>query len=386
MAVVGTVGQPAGAAGFHQRGAGALQVSPLDLRAPTNAEVRRPGPRRVNCPAAAIICERRGGSSPPPRPWSAPPQCDAAHQKAPLERAVTATGLPTLQLPSAGHDAMCTPSCLCTCFRGAANDGIPATTRSGIQYQRRHRPGCRPFDWPDPGPSPRPPTMTAHDQLDTRDQRHFDEEVAFLRRPWCACPRHAPRQYYPHALRTAELLQAMGRKRRTALRQEVQPKALPKHHQPGRSCRYGSDAFTIALNAHGDAFHPERVGRTTLTAPKWRTASQLHAQRLSARATLLPTPCPARALKWWRAAAARVAITYDEESGTLGPHINIFARPHLLSPTCWWPPGSATRWWWRTNGCLQLGSDRARRDRPTPPSPTAPTPCKVQCVHPERAV
>jgi acetylornithine deacetylase/succinyl-diaminopimelate desuccinylase-like protein len=99
--------------------------------------------------------------------------------------------------------------------------------------------------------------MNHHAQIDTWIDQHFDEEVGFLQALVRVPTDTPPGNNTPHALRTAELLRAMG------MAVEAHEVPAAEVHAHGLESitnlivrrRYG-EGPTIALNAHGDVVPP----------------------------------------------------------------------------------------------------------------------------------
>ena len=99
--------------------------------------------------------------------------------------------------------------------------------------------------------------MNHHAQIDTWIDQHFDEEVGFLQALVRVPTDTPPGNNTPHALRTAELLRAMGMavEAHEVPAAEVQAQGLESITNLIVRRRYG-DGPTIALNAHGDVVPP----------------------------------------------------------------------------------------------------------------------------------
>ncbi|MFO1263142.1 MAG: M20/M25/M40 family metallo-hydrolase [Rhodoferax sp.] len=200
--------------------------------------------------------------------------------------------------------------------------------------------------------------MTVYDQLDTWINRHFDEEVAFLQALVRVPTDTPPGNNTPHALRTAELLQAMGlpATAHSPSAQEVQAEGLHSITNLIVRRRYGSDGPTIALNAHGDVVPPgegwthDPYGAEVVDGKLYGRAAAVSKSDFATYTFAL------RALE----AVARPArgqlelhFTYDEEfGGTLGPAWLL--RNGLTKPDLLVAAGFSYQVVVAHNGCLQL--------------------------------
>ncbi|MDT8992422.1 ArgE/DapE family deacylase [Curvibacter sp. APW13] len=99
--------------------------------------------------------------------------------------------------------------------------------------------------------------MTAYEQLDAWIDAHFDEQVAFLQELIRVPTDTPPGNNTPHALRTAELLQAFGMQAEQHAPPQAAVDAAGLQSITNLIVRrqYGSGK-TIALNAHGDVVPP----------------------------------------------------------------------------------------------------------------------------------
>lgn len=100
--------------------------------------------------------------------------------------------------------------------------------------------------------------MTAYETLDAWIDRHFDDQVAYLRELVRVPTDTPPGNNAPHAERTAELLAAMG----LAAERHPVPEALVRDYGLQSLTnlivrrRYAESGPVIALNAHGDVVPP----------------------------------------------------------------------------------------------------------------------------------
>jgi succinyl-diaminopimelate desuccinylase len=199
--------------------------------------------------------------------------------------------------------------------------------------------------------------MTTYEQLDAWVDAHFDEELAFLQALVQVPTDTPPGNNAPHAVRTAELLEAMG----LEVERHAVPDALVK--AAGMQSvtnlivrrRYG-DGITVALNAHGDVVPPGEgwtrdpyggeivdgamFGRATAVS-KGDFASFTFALR-----ALEAVAKPQRG-------AVELHFTYDEEfGGELGP--GWLLEQGLTKPDLLIAAGFSYQVVTAHNGCLQM--------------------------------
>ena len=200
--------------------------------------------------------------------------------------------------------------------------------------------------------------MTVYDQLDAWINTHFDEEVAFLQALVRVPTDTPPGNNTPHALRTAELLQAMGLQAtaHSPSVQEVQAEGLQSITNLIVRRRYGSDGPTIALNAHGDVVPPgegwthDPYGAEVVDGKLYGRASAVSksdfASYTFALRALESVARPTRG-------QVELHFTYDEEfGGTLGP--GWLLRNGLTKPDLLVAAGFSYQVVVAHNGCLQL--------------------------------
>ena len=199
--------------------------------------------------------------------------------------------------------------------------------------------------------------MTDHDRLDAWIEAHFDDEVAFLRELVRVPTDTPPGDNAPHAVRTAELLDAMG------LRAERHPVPDDLVRAQGMASitnlvvrhRFG-DGPTVALNAHGDVVPP---------GEGWRHdpyAGEVVDGRMYGRATAVSKSDFAsytfglralEALGVPLAGTVELHFTYDEEfGGELGP--GWLLRNGHTKPDYLLAAGFSYQVVTAHNGCLQL--------------------------------
>ncbi len=101
-------------------------------------------------------------------------------------------------------------------------------------------------------------TNTTHQQLDTWIDQHFESQVKFLQALIQVPTDTPPGNNTPHALRTAELLQAFGyeAEQHSPPQAAVAAAGLETITNLIVRRRFGAGGTTIALNAHGDVVPP----------------------------------------------------------------------------------------------------------------------------------
>jgi acetylornithine deacetylase/succinyl-diaminopimelate desuccinylase-like protein len=199
--------------------------------------------------------------------------------------------------------------------------------------------------------------MTDHDRLDAWIDAHFDDEVAFLRELVRVPTDTPPGDNAPHAVRTAELLDAMGlRVERHAVPADlVRAQGMASITNLVVRRRFG-DGPTIALNAHGDVVPP---GDGWTHDPY---AGEVLDGRMYGRATAVSKSDFAsytfalralEALGVPLAGTVELHFTYDEEfGGELGP--GWLLRNGLTKPDYLLAAGFSYQVVTAHNGCLQL--------------------------------
>ena len=201
--------------------------------------------------------------------------------------------------------------------------------------------------------------MNHHTQIDTWIDQHFDEEVGFLQALVHVPTDTPPGNNTPHALRTAELLRAMG------MAVEAHEVPAAEVHAHGLESitnlivrrRYG-DGPTIALNAHGDVVPP---GEGWTHDPY---GGEIVDGKMYGRATAV-SKCDFStftfALRALEAAAnpaqmkgqVELHFTYDEEfGGLLGP--DYLLANNLTKPDLMIAAGFSYQVITAHNGCLQM--------------------------------
>ncbi len=203
------------------------------------------------------------------------------------------------------------------------------------------------------------PTYQALDQW---IERHFEEEVAFLRELVRVPTDTPPGNNAPHAERTAELLAGFGyaAERHAVPESEVRSAGLESITNLIVRRRFGDGGRTIALNAHGDVVPPgegwthdpyggevadgQMFGRATAVS-KSDFASftfALRALEAVAQANQLPLR-----------GGVELHFTYDEEfGGELGP--GWLLKNGLTQPDLMIAAGFSYQVVTAHNGCLQM--------------------------------
>jgi succinyl-diaminopimelate desuccinylase len=197
-----------------------------------------------------------------------------------------------------------------------------------------------------------------HSQLDAWIDAHFDEEVRFLQELVKVPTDTPPGHNAPHAVRTAELLDAMGL---TPEQHPVPAWALEEYGMQSITNlivrrRYAPGGKTIALNAHGDVVPPG----DGWTHPPY--GAEVHDGKLYGRAAAVSKSDFAtfsfavRALEALGAplqGAVELHFTYDEEfGGELGP--GWLLNNGLTKPDYLIAAGFSYQVVTAHNGCLQM--------------------------------
>jgi len=194
--------------------------------------------------------------------------------------------------------------------------------------------------------------------LDAWIAAHFDEEVRFLQELVRVPTDTPPGDNAPHAVRTAELLQALG------LAAEAHPVPAAEVHAAGMQSitnlvvrrRYGAGGPVVALNAHGDVVPP---GEGWTHDPY---GGEIEGGRLYGRAAAVSKSDFATYTFALRALEAlgrplrggvELLFTYDEEfGGELGP--GRLLRQGVTQPDLLIAAGFSYEVVTAHNGCLQM--------------------------------
>ncbi len=199
---------------------------------------------------------------------------------------------------------------------------------------------------------------TTYDQLDAWIDAHFDEQVRFLQALIQVPTDTPPGNNTPHALRAAELIEAMG----IQVEQHEVPEALVK--AAGLETitnliarrHYGQGGRTIAMNAHGDVVPP---GEGWTKAPY---GGEIENGKIYGRASAV-SKCDFSTFTFATRALEAVAkpqkggielvFTYDEEfGGEVGP--GWLLGKGLLKPDLMIAAGFSYQVVTAHNGCLQM--------------------------------
>ncbi|MES2786049.1 MAG: ArgE/DapE family deacylase [Pseudomonadota bacterium] len=199
--------------------------------------------------------------------------------------------------------------------------------------------------------------ITHYDKLDAWIDAHFDEEVRFLQELVLVPTDTPPGNNAPHAVRTAQLLQAFGfdAEQHAIPQDQVQAQGMQSITNLIVRRRYG-DGPTIALNAHGDVVPP---GEGWSHDPY---GGEIEDGRIYGRATAVSKgdfasfTFAVRALESLQSAlkgSVELHFTYDEEfGGELGP--GWLLRNGLTKPDMMIAAGFSYEVVTAHNGCLQL--------------------------------
>ncbi len=200
--------------------------------------------------------------------------------------------------------------------------------------------------------------MNPHDRLDAWIDEHFDEEVAFLQALVRLPTDTPPGDNAPHALRTAELLQAFG------FEAEQHPVPAAAVAEQGMVSitnlvvrrPYADGGRTIALNAHGDVVPPgdgwthDPYGGEVIEGRLYGRASAV------SKSDFATYTFAVRALESLQAelhGAVELHFTYDEEfGGALGP--GWLLAHGLTKPDLLLAAGFSYQVVTAHNGCLQM--------------------------------
>jgi succinyl-diaminopimelate desuccinylase len=200
--------------------------------------------------------------------------------------------------------------------------------------------------------------MTTYQQLDAWIDAHFDEQVQFLQALIQVPTDTPPGNNTPHALRTAQLMQAMGMQ----AEQHIVPQALVQ--AAGLETitnlvvrrNYGTGGKTVALNAHGDVVPP---GEGWTKKPY---GGEIENGRIYGRAAAV-SKCDFSTFTFATRALEAVAkptrggieliFTYDEEfGGEVGP--GWLLQHKIIQPDLLIAAGFSYQVVTAHNGCLQM--------------------------------
>ena len=203
--------------------------------------------------------------------------------------------------------------------------------------------------------------MSLHDTLDAWIDAHFDEEVRFLQALVQVPTDTPPGNNAPHALRTAELLAAMGleAERHVVPAGDVQAYGLQSLTNLIVRRRYGGDGPVIALNAHGDVVPPgdgwthDPYGGEIEDGRLYGRAAAVSKSDFATYTFALRALDAAQAAGLALKGGVELLFTYDEEfGGELGP--GWLLERGLTTPDLLIAAGFSYEVVTAHNGCLQM--------------------------------
>jgi succinyl-diaminopimelate desuccinylase len=199
---------------------------------------------------------------------------------------------------------------------------------------------------------------SVYEKLDAWIDAHFDEQTRFLQALIQVPTDTPPGNNTPHALRTAELIEAMGItvEKYEVPQAEVQAAGLESITNLVARRNYGAGGITVAMNAHGDVVPPGE-GWT-----KHPYGGEIENGKLYGRASAV-SKCDFSTFTFATRALEAVArpskggielvFTYDEEfGGEVGPAWLL--QKGLLKPDLMIAAGFSYQVVTAHNGCLQL--------------------------------
>ncbi len=199
---------------------------------------------------------------------------------------------------------------------------------------------------------------TIYQQLDTWIDAHFDEQTRFLQALIQVPTDTPPGNNTPHALRAAELIEAMGMavERHEVAQAEVHAAGLETITNLIVRRHYGAGGITLAMNAHGDVVPP---GEGWTKNPY---GGEIENGKIYGRASAV-SKCDFSTFTFATRALEAVAkpikggvelvFTYDEEfGGEVGPAWLL--QKGLLKPDLMIAAGFSYQVITAHNGCLQL--------------------------------
>ena len=203
-----------------------------------------------------------------------------------------------------------------------------------------------------------PLTPATYQQLDAWIDAHFDEQVCFLQALIQVPTDTPPGNNTPHALRAAELIEAMGIsvEKHEVPQAEVQAAGLETITNLIARRHYGGGGLTIAMNAHGDVVPP---GEGWTKNPY---GGEIENGKIYGRAAAV-SKCDFSTFTFATRALEAVAkpakggiellFTYDEEfGGEVGP--GWLLKKGLLKPDLMIAAGFSYQVVTAHNGCLQM--------------------------------
>ena len=199
---------------------------------------------------------------------------------------------------------------------------------------------------------------TVYDQLDAWIDAHFDEQTRFLQALIQVPTDTPPGNNTPHALRAAELIEAMGIpvEKHEVPQAEVHAAGLETITNLIARRHYGAGGITVAMNAHGDVVPP---GEGWTKNPY---GGDIENGKIYGRAAAV-SKCDFSTFTFATRALEAVAkpgkggvdlvFTYDEEfGGEVGP--GWLLKHHIIKPDFLIAAGFSYQVITAHNGCLQL--------------------------------
>jgi succinyl-diaminopimelate desuccinylase len=199
---------------------------------------------------------------------------------------------------------------------------------------------------------------THYEKLDAWINQHFDEEVKFLQELVRVPTDTPPGNNTPHALRTAELLAAMGLQAEQHAVPEADVKAAGLQSVTNLIVRrqYESGGQTIALNAHGDVVPPgegwthDPYGGAVVGGKLYGRATAVSKSDIASYTFAIRA---LESLGQKLKGSLELHVTYDEEfGGELGP--DWLLNKGLTKPDLMMAAGFSYQVVVAHNGCLQL--------------------------------
>ena len=197
-----------------------------------------------------------------------------------------------------------------------------------------------------------------YDKLDAWIDAHFDEQTSFLQALIQVPTDTPPGNNTPHALKTAELINAMGMavEKHEVPEAEVRAAGLESITNLIARRKYGAGGVTVAMNAHGDVVPP---GEGWTKNPY---GGDIENGKIYGRASAV-SKCDFSTFTFATRALEAVAkpskggveliFTYDEEfGGEVGPAWLL--KHHIIQPDLLIAAGFSYQVITAHNGCLQL--------------------------------
>lgn len=201
-------------------------------------------------------------------------------------------------------------------------------------------------------------TNPTYQQLDAWIDAHFDEQTRFLQALIQVPTDTPPGNNTPHALRAAELIEAMGIavEKYEVAQAEVEAAGLESITNLVARRRYGSGGLTVAMNAHGDVVPP---GEGWTKNPYGGEIENGHIYGRAAAVSKCDFATFTFATRALEAVAKptqggiELIFTYDEEfGGEVGPFWLL--KKGLVKPDLMIAAGFSYQVVTAHNGCLQM--------------------------------